>query len=292
MHLELLTLPGSPERPNEDLVSAVAPAAALDGCLVLLDGVTPPAGEYGCRHTVPWFVAHLGGALSELAATRRDMTLTECLAEAIERTASRHAGTCDLSHPRTPQATVVIARWDTERVEHLVLSDSVLLVGSPGQAVHVVRDDRLTYLPEPVPTLRARIAELPADSPERAQLRREHAAAVEGLRNATGGAGFYTAAGDPASARYAVVGERPRRDVATLLALSDGASRWSEVFRLGDWDQLHALVAREGPRALLDEVRAAERADPETRRYPRGKRHDDASVVFAQLPGALAEMAG
>ena len=37
----------------------------------------------GCVHSVPWFTARLGGALTELSVSRRDMPLPEVLAEAI-----------------------------------------------------------------------------------------------------------------------------------------------------------------------------------------------------------------
>ncbi|WP_019545053.1 protein phosphatase 2C domain-containing protein [Streptomyces sulphureus] len=294
MRIEMATAPGSPQRPNEDHVFATAPAAGSGGVLVLLDGVTPPGGEYGCRHSVPWFTAHLGGALAELTGARVDMTLADCLAEAIERTAARHSGTCDLSHPRTPQATVVLARWDEERTEHLVLSDSVLLVETAGGEVEAVLDDRLGRLPEPVPSLRARTTALPPGSPAREELRREQAAAVEQLRNAPDGTGFYTAAADPSVAAYAVTGGHPRPQVRTLAAFSDGASRWSETFRLGGWSELLELARKEGPRAVISRVREAEDADPDGVRHRRGKRHDDASVVVAELEqvGSVGRGAG
>ena len=118
MRIELTTEPGDPDRPDEDYASVALPASGQGGSLVLLDGVTPPSGDAGCSHTVPWFTARLGGALGELSVSRRDLTLSEILAAAIARTADTHRDTCDLSHPRTPQATVVLARWDAERVEH------------------------------------------------------------------------------------------------------------------------------------------------------------------------------
>jgi hypothetical protein len=41
-------------------------------------------------------------------------------------------------------------------------------------------------------------------------------------------------------------------------------------------------VAREGPQALIDAVRAAEAADPAGAAYPRGKARDDAAVVYVE----------
>ncbi|MFD5099064.1 protein phosphatase 2C domain-containing protein [Streptomyces albidochromogenes] len=260
MRCELATAPGDPERPNEDWASVALPAAGQGGSLVLLDGVTPPASDYGCVHPVPWFTARLGGALLELSASRRDLTLAEVLAEAIRRTADAHRETCDLSHVRTPQATVVLARWGAEEIEHLVLSDSALLLEAHDGSVRAVLDDRLDRVPPEV------LASLTA---------------TDALRNAQGG--FFTAAADPAVAGLAVTGVTARAEVRALAALSDGASRWVDMFGEGDWAQCVAVLRKEGAQGLIDRVRTRERAEPTTPLVRRWKRHDDAAVIYAEL---------
>ncbi|MZD10112.1 hypothetical protein GTW43_34290 [Streptomyces sp. SID5785] len=262
MRIELTTEPGDPARPNEDYASVAVPACGQGGSLVVLDGVTPPAGDDGCLHSVPWYTARLGGALAELSASRRDMTLRDILAAAIRRTADAHRDTCDLSHPRTPQATVVLARWDAEHLEHLVLSDSALLVEAVDGAVTAVLDDRLDRVPR---------AHLVSD-----------AVADATVRNKEGG--FFTAAADPDVAHRAVTGSRPRSEVRALAALTDGVTRWTEKFHEGDWAQLFALVRKEGTEAVVARVRALEDADAQSRTYlRRSKTHDDASAVYAEL---------
>ncbi|RSS74026.1 protein phosphatase 2C domain-containing protein [Streptomyces sp. WAC06614] len=258
MRIDLATAPGNPEHPNEDWVSAAAPASGAGGVLVALDGVTPPRAGTGCTHGVPWFTARLGGRLTELSGSRRDMPLGQVLAESIRTTADAHRDECDLSHVRTPQATVVVVRWDEERVEHLVLSDSVLLLESPDGEVTAVVDDRLDRIPREV--LRS-------------------VAATDALRNAEGG--FFTAAADPAVASRAVTGSTPRARVRALAALTDGASRWTDTFGEGDWTQCLALLRKEGAEGLISRVRAIE-SDP-ARPSARHKRHDDASAVYAEL---------
>ncbi|MEU4891497.1 hypothetical protein AB0B12_02050 [Streptomyces sp. NPDC044780] len=255
MRIELATAPGDHTYPNEDYASVALPASGSGGALVVLDGVTPPEGGDGCLHGVSWFTARLGGALLELSGSHRDTPLTSCLSEAITRTAAAHSSTCDLSHALTPQATVVAARWDAERIEYLVLSDSVLLVELIRDGVTPVLDDRIDRL--------------------RAEGRR-----LAPLRNAEGG--FFTAAADPTVSDKAVTGEFPRAEVRALAALTDGASRWVELFGAGDWADCFALLRKEGPQALIDRVRAAEHADPDGAAFPRGKTHDDAAVVFAE----------
>ncbi|MDD9378855.1 hypothetical protein M8Z33_19760 [Streptomyces sp. ZAF1911] len=257
MRIDLSSAPGNPERPNEDWLSAAIPALG-GGVLVALDGVTPPPGEVGCAHGVPWFAARLGGRLTELSGSRPDMPLDQVLAEAIRVTADAHRDTCDLSHVRTPQATVVMVRWDASCVEHLVLSDSVLLLEAPGGEVRAVLDDRLDRIP-------------------RERLRTE--ASADELRNAEGG--FFTAAADPEVAARAVTGWTPRAKVRAVAALTDGASRWTDTFGEGDWAECLAVLRKEGAQSLIDRVRALE-SDP-VRAHRRDKRHDDASAAYVEL---------
>lgn len=262
MRIELASAPGSPDRPNEDWTGAALPAPGGGGVLVLLDGVTPPTGTDGCVHGVPWFTARLGGSLVELSVSREDMTLREVLAEAIRRTADAHHNSCDLSHVRTPQATVVVVRWSGDTVQHLVLSDSVLLAEDPGGAVRAVLDDRLERLPREVLATHA---------------------TADAVRNREGG--FFTAAADPRVVERAVTGRTARAEVRAVAALSDGASRWVETFREGDWTECFGVLRKEGPQALIDRVRTLEDADDTggRTRLRRGKAHDDASAVFVEL---------
>ncbi|MFD5518434.1 protein phosphatase 2C domain-containing protein [Streptomyces sp. NPDC127066] len=262
MRTELVSEPGDPDHPNEDFASVGLPASGQGGSLVVLDGVTPPRDGDGCLHSVPWFSARLGGALTELSVSQRDLPLREVLAGAIRRVADAHAATCDLSHPRTPQATVVLVRWSASRVEYLVLSDSALLVESPSGEVTALLDDRLSRLPRTA---------LASDS-----------VADSTVRNKEGG--FFTAAADPSVASRAVTGALPRSSVRALTALTDGATRWVERFHAGDWAELFALVREEGSASLVERVRRLERSDATERPGSRrGKAHDDATVVFVDL---------
>ena len=251
MRIETATGPGAADVPNEDFVSVALPASGAGGTVVLLDGVTPPPDNGACVHSVPWFTARLGGALLELTAARPDLALADCLAGAISRTADAHRTTCDLSHPLTPQATVVLARWDASAVDYLVLSDSVLLTEGADGGVTAVLDDRIDRL-------------------RAAGLR------VAPLRNLEGG--FFTAAADPAVVARAVTGRLPRGDVKALAALTDGATRAVDHFGADDWAGTFALLRKAGPQALIARVRAME-----TERPPHGKQHDDATAVLVEL---------
>ncbi|MEU0221233.1 protein phosphatase 2C domain-containing protein [Streptomyces sp. NPDC006265] len=261
MRTELASEPGDADRPNEDFASVGLPASGQGGSVVVLDGVTPPETGTGCLHSVPWFTARLGGALTELTVSLPDVPLVDVLSRAIARTSEAHAATCDLSHPRTPQATVVAARWNPSTVEYLVLSDSALLLESPDGVVTSVLDDRLALLPR---------SALATDAQVDATLRN-----MEG--------GFFTAAADPSVAARAVTGTVPRGEVRALAALTDGATRWVERFEEGDWTDCFHLVRKEGPQALVDRVRALERTDAAVTFLGPSKRHDDATAVYVEF---------
>ncbi|MDT6984686.1 hypothetical protein ACFSUJ_23420 [Streptomyces lusitanus] len=262
MRTELVSEPGDPGRPNEDFASVALPASGQGGALVVLDGVTPPSDGGGCLHSVPWFTARLGGALTELTVSLPDVPPAGLLSRGIARTAESHAATCDLSHPRTPQATVVLARWSPDSVDCLVLSDSVLLVESPDGTVTAVRDDRLDRLP------RSALS--------------SHAVVDATLRNKEGG--FFTAAADPSVSSRAVTVSLPRDRVRALTALTDGATRWVDRFGAGDWADCVAVIREEGARGLVRRVRVLEGERGE--RPLGGKVHDDATVVHVELAGA------
>ncbi|OIV36002.1 hypothetical protein BIV57_18690 [Mangrovactinospora gilvigrisea] len=277
--IELASEPGLPDRTNEDLALATPELA------VVLDGVTPHPDGSGCLHDVPWYVRRLGAALFTAATEEPGRPLADCLAAAIAQVAERHAGSCDLAHPRTPQSTVAAVRIGPEEVEYLVLSDSVLLIEGFGGEVSAIEDDRLRRLPEPVPSLRAAVraaAEASGEgSAEHTAARRAYVAAVEGLRNAPDG--FFTAAAAPAAAHAAVAGRLPRSAARGLALLTDGAARLVEVFGTEDWADTFRRLRTEGPEGLVAAVRKAEAADPDGTEVPRGKPTDDATAVLVRL---------
>jgi hypothetical protein len=79
--------------------------------------------------------------------------------------ADSHANTCDLSHPGTPSATVVLLRAGLDDIEYLVLSDALIVVDT-GDGVVVLTDPSVNDLAvdERKAVLRARIG-----TPERSK---------------------------------------------------------------------------------------------------------------------------
>ncbi len=276
---DVLSVPGQPGGPNEDYAGFTE-----RGVAVVLDGVTPPAdGDNGCCHGVAWFTGNLGRVLLQTAGARRGADISTCLADAVAATAAAHGPACDLSHPKTPQATVAMLRWDRHELEYLVLSDAAVLIETGDGRVRTVLDDRLDTMGDrpDLRALRQKAEAAAAGSPAREAAVQAHLAARQALRNKEGG--FFTAAADPDVSRHAVIGAMPRDQVSAAAALTDGATRWTQLFGMGDWAALFGVLRQSGARDLVKQVRAAEAADHDCVEFRRTKTHDDASIVFVEL---------
>ncbi|MGW4502362.1 hypothetical protein ACWENR_27615 [Micromonospora sp. NPDC004336] len=263
-----------PGRPvNEDLVFRIGPLVGV------LDGATVPEGfDTGCVHGPSWYVRHLAARLGLAEAARPTATLMSNLAAAILAVRSDHGDVCDLDHPGTPSSTVCLLRDGGDHLDYLVLCDSPLVLDAGGR-VGVVTDDRLATA---TAELRATVAAVPAGSADRTTRFRQAVAVQRERMNRTHG--YWVAAADPDAAFHAVTGTLPLRGpgaVRRAALLSDGASALVEQFGLLDWAGLLDVASAEGPGALVDRVRAAERDHPD--RLRRHKPADDASVVLCEF---------
>jgi hypothetical protein len=252
VEIRSISQPAPDRRPpavNEDLV--------LSGpdFVVVLDGATAPAGvDSGCKHTVAWLVGQLAGQLAPPLLTRSTAPLADLLADAIAAVGTGHADSCDLANPDSPSSTVAMVRVRPDVVEHLVLSDSPVVVRSPAGAVEVHHDDRLELLPD------------------------RSLATVRRLRNQPGG--FWVASTQPKAAYEAVAGTTDRADVEVIAVLTDGASRYAE--RYGhSWADVVDVLTTEGPRELVARVRAYDESAVDG--TFRGKRYDDATAVLCSI---------
>jgi hypothetical protein len=88
------------------------------------------------------------------------------------------------------------------------------------------------------------------------------------------------AAASPEVAARATVGSVPADRLSRAALLTDGATRLVEAFRLSNWAETMDTLQHNGPAALIEAVRAAENTDPEGRRWPRHKIHDDAAAAI------------
>jgi hypothetical protein len=270
MQVSFVTELGSASKANEDFV------AATPNAVVLLDGAGVPDDlETGCSHSVSWFTIQLGTRLLAQLMTRTSQSLTEGLARAIGEVRALHEESCDLDHPGTPAAAVALLRERGDEVEYLVLADCTVLFEMQA-GVQVVTDDRIAQVAI------AERAEVRAGGPTEREHRMARLITAErSYRNREGG--FWVATSDPRAAYQAITGIVPTKHLGRALVMTDGATRLVDKFALATWEDVLALLKDEGPEALVLRVRGAEREDPQGSRWPRGKRHDDATVALCHF---------
>jgi hypothetical protein len=262
MLVRLSSQPGATAVPNEDW------AWADESIIVVLDGGTART-ETGCVHGVPWYAARLGESIVEATARTG---LRAVLAHAIRSVAERH-GSCDLSHPATPSAAAAIVTRTGDDLEYLVLGD-ITIVAETDEGISVVVDERVDATARPE---RDEADRHPYGSPEKqaALLTMKHAELA--ARNSSGG--YWVAAQDDRVVGEALAGRW--HGVRRLAVLTDGAARIVRMFGELGWQQ----VLDHDPASLIERVRELESTDPDCRRWPRNKRHDDATVAIATACG-------
>ncbi|MEU5046522.1 hypothetical protein [Streptomyces griseorubiginosus] len=241
---------------------------------VVLDGLSTAGLNTGCRHGVPWYVAHLGSQIvAALAAPGR--SLTDGLADAIEHVAESHRE-CDLGNPGTPSATVAILRENSDALEYLVLADSpVVFDGDDG--ISVITDLRVDDV---LPDLKAEVEQYETHTDQHRTALQRLVSAQRQVRNTS--EGYWVAAAMPEASEHALSGTAPRVDVRAAAVMSDGVSRLVTEYRMATWPDVFDVLRVGGPCALIDTVRKTEATDPTGRRWPRYKSGDDATVAFCQ----------
>ncbi|MEW2376573.1 hypothetical protein AB0883_10770 [Micromonospora sp. NPDC047812] len=265
MRISMATSVGCAGQSNEDFVGA-APGAA-----VLLDGAGIPGSKSICSHGVAWYTHRLGGALLGRLSRDDGRGLAEILAATIVEIAAHHRGTCDITNPSSPQATVVIVRAHRGRLDYLLLADSFLVLDQVSGGLQVITDEREV-------TTR-RVCSVPLDgvprgTPEYERIRDSCVEALRARRNQPGG--YWIAKDDPHAAEEAVTGSRPLHDLNGVVLLSNGASRIVSPYGLTDWPGLLELLNANGPADIIRRVRQAEALAAEG---PDAPIPDDATVA-------------
>lgn len=233
--------------------------------------------EIGCRHGTAWYVGRLGRRLLDQLTDQPGQLLTDALAAAIQAVASLHADTCQLDHPGGPSAAVALLREANQTVDYLVLADTTVLLDETSD-LHVISDDRLAQVAVTEHSAMHREA---TGSPTHQQRYAELVTELRRHRNQD--AGYWVASSTPDAAYHALTGTVPRSEVRRVGLLSDGATRLVDRFGTMAWPHLLDVLDREGPYALIVQTREAENGDPEGRRWPRSKRHDDASAILCRF---------
>ena len=265
MHVSVATSAGKSGQPNEDF------AGAVPGAAVLLDGAGIPGTESICSHGVAWYTHRLGGALLGRLSRDDGRDLATILATTIGEIAADHRGTCDITNPSSPQATVVMVRAHRGRLDHLLLAHSFLVLDRVRGGPQVITDEREVTARR---ICSAPLEGVPRGTPEYDRIRDSCIEALRARRNQPGG--YWIAKDDPHAAEEAVTGSRPLHDLDSVALLSNGASRIVSPYGLTDWPGVLELLGGNGPADIIRRVRQAE---ARTSGGPDARVPDDATVA-------------
>lgn len=262
----LYSLAALPGRENEDA------AASGDGIAVVVDGAgLPKSRRRGCGHSVSWYSRMLAESFRVALADRRT-SMADALATAIAEVTAAHTGVCDLAEG-SPSGTVAAWRIVGDDVEHLVLCDaSIVLIPRSGEPVEIT-DDRLDAV---VGERAARLLGADAASASLEERAAAHFQALDAARNVEGG--FWCCHTDPLAACQARTGRTPLRDLAGIVAASDGGTRGFQSHGAHPLERFAALALAGDLAGIAAEIRAAE-GGPD--RDPLEKPHDDITLLAA-----------
>ncbi|MFD6443635.1 protein phosphatase 2C domain-containing protein [Promicromonospora sp. NPDC060204] len=244
-----------------------------DGFAAVLDGATSVAGDRS--HDPGWYAEQLARVIGETVPDGEP--LAEAVAAAIRTARDAHS----LTPATTPTSTVALARWSDDIVETYVLGDSyvVVLPTAGGEQIHT--DNRLDEVATAERSAyRRRLAEGHGyDHGHRALLLDLQA---EQARRVNQSGGYWIAGAEPEAALHGITTIEKREAVSGLLLASDGVDpeRHPEA---DNWSDLYDEATGHGPDQVLRRIHETEQTDPDGRRWPRSKPHDDKTLIVVSL---------
>ncbi|MFI8528361.1 hypothetical protein ACIGB8_28140 [Promicromonospora sukumoe] len=244
-----------------------------DGFAAVLDGATSVAGDRS--HDPGWYAERLADAIE--AAVPKGGSLAAAVEKAIRAVRDAHG----LTPETTPTSTVALARWSDDTIETYMLGDSygIIFYADGTEAVHT--DGRLDDVATAERTAyhKRLVDGRGYDDGHRALLLELQA---EQARRANRPGGYWIAGADPEAARHGITTTEERAGVSALLLASDGVdpARHPDATT---WRGLYDEAAERGPELVLHRIHEAEEADPDGRRWPRSKVHDDKTLITVKL---------
>ncbi|GAB3158064.1 protein phosphatase 2C domain-containing protein [Myceligenerans halotolerans] len=239
----------------------------------VLDGATSVASDRS--HDPGWFAEQIAHALAETLTA--GAPTADAVAQAIETTRDVHGLTTETA----PTSTVTVARWTPHIVETYVLGDSPAVVLHRDGTETIHEDHRLANVATAERTAyRSRLAAGHGyDDTHHATLIGLQAVQAR-RRNEPGG--YWIAGTVPDAAHHGLISTTSRTDIEAIILASDGVAldRHPTATR---WRSLYDDAIEHSPEQVLRRIHYAENSDPNGRRWPRAKPHDDKTIVIASL---------
>ena len=270
-----LSLPGNPQKPNEDSYGVTPHAACVfDGATGLGEMLMPGKSDaqwianFAARRFCAHAEAGQGGIRDWLRMAAED---AERSFVALRRRAPRE-------QYELPCASAVMIALDGNLLHILWFGDCALMLRGPDGGFTFIGDTLSKKESE-----RARVEKASRglkDRPADAILRDEFLPALRASRNLVNTGSDWLFAPDPACAEHAKSTNFEIANGALLLLASDGFLALASDYQRYSPDELLSAVQQHGLQRMADELRAIEMADPAGMKYPRFKTSDDATALL------------
>jgi serine/threonine protein phosphatase PrpC len=274
--LDSLSLPGDPSKPNEDSFSHAAGfACVFDGATVLGENLMPG------RSDAQW-IAQFGAR--RLRAHANDGGLPRDAVRAAASDAEKSFNALRKRAPaetyETPFASLMALFVRHDKVEAFWFGDCSALIGSPNGAVSVVGEALKSRTRE-----RNRVSQLAEpDGVAATAVREKFLPALRASRNRVNKpGGDWLFAPDANSADHAAKAQLTGAAGSRILLASDGFFALVSDYGRYTVEALMEAAQSRGLKALGEDLRAIEAADPEGHSYPRFKSSDDATALLLSL---------
>jgi Protein phosphatase 2C len=263
---------------NEDLAGADPPFYWV------LDGSTPLFGHTvkSSRSDAEWLVLTIDTWLRRNLADRTDFDPTRLIGSLARVLGREYKKEGVPVGPEGPSAALALVRVRTGAVDYAVLGDVTVVIRSR-RRVEVVRDEKVTEFD------RAAIEILTRELDAGATYDHAHRVLGDTLRSnrryMNSQPGYWILTNRSRAARHAVAGTKRIAPGAEVLVMSDGFARVVDTFGLyRGWNGLLAHARKKSLNSALEALRAAERRDPQCRRFPRLSPFDDATALYLRAP--------
>jgi serine/threonine protein phosphatase PrpC len=277
--LDFLSLPGTPERPNEDsFVISKGVAAVFDGATGL--GEPLLQGQSDAQWLAYLAARRLRVHAEEGAGQPRDW-LRETAGDA-QKSFINLRKRAPRENYEIPFASAVIVALNAHKLDVLWFGDCAALIKTPDGAT-IIAGDALAKRERERERV-TRLARTRGAAPAGADMREEFLPALRAARNKVNTEhGDWLFAPDARCADHAEEATIAAGPGSLCLLASDGFLALISDYGAYAPDTLLAATERRGLPLLGEELRAIEADDPVGARFPRFKRSDDATALLLSL---------
>lgn len=276
--LDSISLPGNPKKPNEDAFGFAANAA------VVLDGATAVADPLMPGESDPAWLSNFGAR--RLLAHIREGKAPEAAVRAAMEDANHSFAALRRREPKEtyeyPFASIMLAVEQGDGIAALSFGDCTALVKREGEPVQIIgrafdaRANEARHV--------SQLAKAKGVAPASGFDRPTFLPALRNARNRINGEkGPWLFGPDLRGTDHIAQAHVTAPKGTIILLASDGLLSLASDYNVYSADELVAAAISRGLKALGEEVRAVEEADPMGIKFPRFKKSDDATAVLLKV---------